>query len=1526
MKNINAILSNENENDINVFPDAPYDSSDDELNDIIETEFLPDPDFDTIMPQIQEELESLGEFFEDRLNFAMINSIHSMPVITKNPLTTEIFTITDNKITTLVDSGADCSLLSHSTFLSLPPECYSNSDKDLKLYDVQHSEIEQLRNPIDLHLNIGKEEISHTFHIVERGNIIGLDFLQRHSVSILNKDNSTKLQMELNSDEKSLEDKGSIKAVSKLAFLDHLEVPPGISSVKGSCNLNNGVYNLDSQKGNAICFPEAVHVVDHTFETCIENRTISSINVTQDQAVGNMEEIENYPPRFPIPEEEAIKDLEDIEPRAEAIIGQEVLEYDWEADLLKFDHIPEHLLKDFISFVKKECSSLISTSPYDYGKLHPKYGIKLKVTLKPDAAPKRQRAFHLDPVRQRALDEHLNRLLEKGLYTRTTDAEWGSPIFLIPKRDKKTWRYLVDTRHINSQSKVPSYPIKDPSCIIESLTEHGVTFFTCMDLRNCFDCLEIDPDSRRYLVILTKETALCPLRAPQGYCGTPAHWTRAMNEIACEIRAKLPKGTSCEFFYDDLTLSTSGSIQEHLSVVKIVFSVLQEAGLKLNCAKLQLCQTKVELLGKIIDRLGVSPNPRHYVAIEKFPRPTNVKQIMSFLGTLNFLSNCIFNFSKIVLPLVRLLKKGTPFHWTQEHENSFLEIKKAVVNAIKIYHTQYNEPAYIIHDSSKYHWSGLIYQIKSYSINEIENLRSEVYYNELFTSKKGSQLTPHPVLIPKAMARKVDRNSIVLSPIAKAINHERSMKAKELRKLKEEIVEGDKNTDTPSLNLPPSVNLLTEKLEHASNVTAYLQQGNMVHLIFPIAVKSGTMTQTQIHWSSLEHEAFGMFQIANKFAQILTICSKAIFITDCLALVYLSRIIRTQQNPPSKLCRWFLKFSSLPFVSILHHVAGSQNPVDLLSRPYGSLAFKLDESKKDKLTAITVVSPFKFGTVVTLEEIDAYVTEMLSDGKVPAPYRMDPNDKHIRSVKVKPMATVSTITVETTKPLAELFEPANIRQEQLLDTHTRELFDNPEKPDNIVVLKGLLYKLVKIAGLDELQPRIYLPESLHLPIFSLLHWGSHLNSRALFALCASMYYFKKMLITSTKFTSSCYLCQISKVNTHSLTKLLPTSFDASPRNFSWAIDIVNGFSPHRSSDNVLIMMERSTRFTIATWVPKATGQVIRRIIEEKLISLFTPPYTMSSDQGSNLLLNKNVSEMLGYYGITTSVSTPYASFAHGSIERRNLVFSDLLRILTKQFNKSWYQLLPQINLFMNLSPLDCLGGLTPAYAFIGSEINHLKPITDQQVQDPEALQSFWKMLDKVVASRSEPYNKRNEKQRENSKGRVRRYPPGSFVYYKKMAKEAHSKHKSRYFLAPMMILSEWQNTILVKKFDGTTQYIHKRFVKPSHERTVKMYSRLPLKSRFAMGDIISHEILRSYIDSNELPEFFTDPKPFARRRPVTRLVSPRSKPLDFPLTELSESDLFVDDNLAEEYSSDDEDQDEISIDPQAQSKSVQFAA
>ena len=65
--------------------------------------------------------------------------------------------------------------------------------------------------------------------------------------------------------------------------------------------------------------------------------------------------------------------------------------------------------------------------------------------------------------------------------------------------------------------------------------------------------------------------------------------------------------------------------------------------------------------------------------IQDWKRPTNVREIRSFLGLAGYYRKFVQGFSKIALPITKLLRKKNKFIWSEECKESFQELKKRLI-------------------------------------------------------------------------------------------------------------------------------------------------------------------------------------------------------------------------------------------------------------------------------------------------------------------------------------------------------------------------------------------------------------------------------------------------------------------------------------------------------------------------------------------------------------------------------------------------------------------------------------------------------------------------------------------------------------------------------------------------------------------------------------------------------------------------------------------------------------------------------
>jgi hypothetical protein len=90
---------------------------------------------------------------------------------------------------------------------------------------------------------------------------------------------------------------------------------------------------------------------------------------------------------------------------------------------------------------------------------------------------------------------------------------------------------------------------------------------------------------------------------------------------------------------------------------------------------------QVAFLGHVISKGGISVDPSKVRDVLSWNAPTNVGDILSFLGLVGYYRRIIEGFSKISKPMTELLEKDKKFKWTSAYEASFQELKKQLTTA-----------------------------------------------------------------------------------------------------------------------------------------------------------------------------------------------------------------------------------------------------------------------------------------------------------------------------------------------------------------------------------------------------------------------------------------------------------------------------------------------------------------------------------------------------------------------------------------------------------------------------------------------------------------------------------------------------------------------------------------------------------------------------------------------------------------------------------------------------------------------------
>ncbi|PIK47909.1 hypothetical protein BSL78_15239 [Apostichopus japonicus] len=163
---------------------------------------------------------------------------------------------------------------------------------------------------------------------------------------------------------------------------------------------------------------------------------------------------------------------------------------------------------------------------------------------------------------------------------------------------------------------------------------------------------------------------------------------------------KILSGLDNVFCYiDDILIATENE-NSHLKALEAVFARLNMHNVRLNGTKCQFMKSKIRYLGHELTSEGVSPLQDKIEAIQKAPRPTNVSELKSFLGMVNYYGKFVRNLSSQMQPLYALLQHNINWVWSDDCEQAFVNAKNALASNQVLTHFDPNKPLVLSVDAS----------------------------------------------------------------------------------------------------------------------------------------------------------------------------------------------------------------------------------------------------------------------------------------------------------------------------------------------------------------------------------------------------------------------------------------------------------------------------------------------------------------------------------------------------------------------------------------------------------------------------------------------------------------------------------------------------------------------------------------------------------------------------------------------------------------------------------------------------------
>uniref|UniRef100_H3H4Y5 Reverse transcriptase domain-containing protein n=1 Tax=Phytophthora ramorum TaxID=164328 RepID=H3H4Y5_PHYRM len=167
---------------------------------------------------------------------------------------------------------------------------------------------------------------------------------------------------------------------------------------------------------------------------------------------------------------------------------------------------------------------------------------------------------------------------------------------------------------------------------------------------------------------------------PQGLKNAPATFNRCVTHLLRSVRDFAPS------YFDDVFIHSRAvngrsDVEMHTEHLRKLLELMRKHKLYANLKKCIFGATEIPVLGCLVGKNGVRPDPGKVRVINEWPTPSNVKELRQFLGLATYLCKYVSNYAGKVRPLSQLLKKEAAWEWTADCQQAFEAVKQGLTEA-----------------------------------------------------------------------------------------------------------------------------------------------------------------------------------------------------------------------------------------------------------------------------------------------------------------------------------------------------------------------------------------------------------------------------------------------------------------------------------------------------------------------------------------------------------------------------------------------------------------------------------------------------------------------------------------------------------------------------------------------------------------------------------------------------------------------------------------------------------------------------
>ncbi|KAG2885801.1 hypothetical protein PC117_g25512 [Phytophthora cactorum] len=280
---------------------------------------------------------------------------------------------------------------------------------------------------------------------------------------------------------------------------------------------------------------------------------------------------------------------------------------------------------------------------------------------------------------------------------RESKSPHSAPTFCV-KKPQGAWRIVHAYNKLNDTTIPAQTSIPRKDVIIDSMAK--ITIYSALDLRDGFYQILMRESDITLTAVITPSGMLWEwLVMPQVLKNAPATFNRCVTQLLRSVRDFAPSYFDAVFVHSR-AVNGKTDVDVHMEHLRKLLGLMRKHKLYANLKKCIFGASEIPILGCLVGKNGVRPDPEMVRVISEWPTLSNVKELRQFLGLATYLCKYVENYAGKIRPLSQLLKKEAEWKWTAECQLAFDAVKQGLTEAPILAVADQDRPFHVVWDAS----------------------------------------------------------------------------------------------------------------------------------------------------------------------------------------------------------------------------------------------------------------------------------------------------------------------------------------------------------------------------------------------------------------------------------------------------------------------------------------------------------------------------------------------------------------------------------------------------------------------------------------------------------------------------------------------------------------------------------------------------------------------------------------------------------------------------------------------------------